>query len=211
MSIFVCIPTARDIDSRTTEAAFRICANHSGGAEFRTVQASPADYARNLGVDLFLESPHSHILFIDSDVVPPDNSLDLMLAVNRPIVCGIYPLLLRSTICMSVARRCPDNTYDFFANCGNEPFEVDAGGMGCCLIERSVLERLDRPWFCFSQRSDGTLFGEDLHFFEKAAGLGVRPLAVPQVQCSHFRVVDLLDVVRAVSRAGTPPLQPLGV
>ena len=41
MSVMVCIPTTRDIDCRTTEAAFAICANHPDGASFRVVQAHP--------------------------------------------------------------------------------------------------------------------------------------------------------------------------
>jgi hypothetical protein len=110
---------------------------------------------------------------------------------------------------MSVARRGLDNTYDFYTRCDGKPFEVDAAGMGCCLIERSVFERIRSPWFQFSQNSDGTLFGEDLHFFEQAGRLGIKALAIPQVQCSHFRVVDLLDVVRAVARAQAPRREPV--
>lgn len=89
MSVFVCIPTGSDIRSEAAAAAFRICATHAGGAELRTVRAQPTDYAGNLGVKLFLDSAHSHIFFFDSDLVPPDNCLDLLLAARRPIVCGV--------------------------------------------------------------------------------------------------------------------------
>ncbi len=202
MSVFVCIPTASDIRSATAAAAFRICAGHAGGAEFRTVHAQPTDYARNLGVKLFLGSSHSHIFFLDSDVVPPDDGLDLMLAARRPIVCGVYPLLLaNATICTSVARRDGKGAYEFLGEFGEHPFEVDAGGMGCCLIERQVLERMEYPWFRFRQEPDCKLIGEDIYFFERAAKLGFRPLVIPQIQCSHLKTVDLLDVIRAVSRA----------
>ncbi|MHC5111588.1 MAG: hypothetical protein ACYTHJ_17115 [Planctomycetota bacterium] len=89
MSIFVAIPTAADIHGATTAAAFRICAGHAGGAEFWSIQAQPTDFARNQCVERFLKTGHSHLFFIDSDVVPPDDSLSLLLAADRPIVCGI--------------------------------------------------------------------------------------------------------------------------
>ncbi len=212
MSVFVCIPTASDIRSETTEAAFRICARHAGGAEFRAVHAQPTDFCRNECVRLFLASPHRHMLFIDSDVVPPDDALEVMLAAGRPVVCGIYPLMLaHSTICTSVARRGANGTYDFLGDFESEPFEVDAGGMGCCLIERSVLEGMEFPWFKFEQRTDCRLIGEDVYFFEKAAKQGYRPLVVPQIQCSHLRTVDLLDVIRAVHKSRSQRCEPVGV
>ena len=213
MSVFVCIPTARDIRSETTEAAFRICSGHGGGAEFRAVQTHPTDYARNQCVKLFLNSSHSHIFFLDSDVVPPDNVLDLMLATNRPLVCGIYPLMLaHSTICTSIAKRNANGTYEFLGDFPQEPFEADAGGMGCCLIARPVLEQMEFPWFKFRQKPDCMITGEDIYFFEKAAELGFKPLVIPKIQCSHFKTVDLLDVIRAATgnrrAAGRPAHQP---
>ncbi|UCD74845.1 MAG: hypothetical protein JSV91_13790, partial [Phycisphaerales bacterium] len=66
MSVLICIPTAGDVDSRTAEAALAICANHPGGASLRTVRAHPIDRCRNLCVSAFLQSPHSHLLFLDS-------------------------------------------------------------------------------------------------------------------------------------------------
>ncbi len=212
MSVFVCIPTANDIHSMTAAAVFRICANHAGGAEFQTIAAQPADFSRNLCVRKFLDSQHSHMFFVDSDVVPPDECLDLMLASRRPIVCGVYPLLLgQKSIHTSVARRNAEGQYEFVVELGDQPFDVDAGGMGCCLIERSVLERMEPPWFRFVQNSDCSLIGEDIFFFERAARLGIRPLVIPQVQCSHFKTVDLLEVIRTVWRARSPQLQPAGV
>ena len=99
MSVLVCIPTDRDIDSRTAENAFAICSNFAGGASFRTVRAHPTDRCRNLCVEGLLRSQHSHILFIDSDIVPPVGCLEAMLAVKRPIVSGICPVQLEGELC----------------------------------------------------------------------------------------------------------------
>ena len=140
-------------------------------------------------------------LFIDSDVVPPVNCLDLMLAAGHPLVCGIYPLQLDDELCASVGKKLGPDTYGFLRDFPDEPFEVDAAGLGCCLIAREVLERLDEPWFKFVARPDGHLTGEDIYFFEKCAAIGIRPLVLPQILCSHHRTVELLG---ASGSPGTP-------
>lgn len=198
MSVYVCVPTASDIHGSTTAAVFRICAGHPGGAEYWCIQARPTDFARNQCVERFLRSSHSHLLFIDSDVIPPDNCLEMLLQADRPICCGVYPLMLaQARICTSVAKRRADGTYDFLQQLEQEPFEVDAGGMGCCLIAREVFERLSYPWFHFAQGQGGQLTGEDVYFFEKAEGAGFKPWVVPSVQCGHMKTVDLLDVLHS--------------
>jgi hypothetical protein len=194
MSVLVGVATDGNIDSRTVEAVLAICAGHSEGASFRAVRAHPTDRCRNLCAKAFLETDHSHLLFIDSDVVPPVNCLDLMLATNHPLVCGIYPLQLEYDLCSSVARKLGPHTYGFLKDFPDEPFEIDAAGLGCCLIAREVLERLDEPWFRFISRPDGHQTGEDIYFFEKCAEIGIRPIALPQVLCSHHRTVELLGV-----------------
>ena len=198
MSVLVCVPTTGDIRSETAEVALAICANHTGGASSRTVRAHPTDRCRNLCVREFLQSPHSHLLFLDSDVVPPVDSLVLMLRVGRPVVCGIYPLLIENVLCTSVARKLAPNTYGFLHDFPDELFEIDAAGMGCCLIAREVLQQIKDPWFKFEVRPDGHMTGEDIYFFERCAEVGIRPIVVPQILCAHHRTVDLLGLYQEV-------------
>ncbi len=213
MSILVCIPTAYDIHALTTAAAFRICSGHQAGAEFRTFQARPTDFARNLCARFLMEGSHSHLLFIDSDIVPPDDCLDLMLAARRPLVCGVYPLLLdNSRVCTCLAEKTGENRYNFLDTHGDTPFEVDVAGLGCCLIAREVFTKLPYPWFQFEQKPDGQLIGEDFRFFEDAARVGYKPLIIPQIQCAHYKNVNLFDVIRAVqlARQAQPLASPVG-
>ena len=82
------------------------------------------------------------------------------------------------------------------SDCPAEPFEVDNGGLGCCLIAREVFERIEFPWFKFVARPDGHQTGEDIYFFEKCAEAGIRPYVLPQILCSHHRTVELLGLYR---------------
>lgn len=196
MSVLVCIPTDRDIHSRTIEAVLAICSNHTGGASFRSVRAHPTDRCRNICASGFLQSPHSHLLFLDSDVIPPRDCLLPMLEADREIVCGVYPIQIEDNLCLSVARKMGENAYGFLNDCPDEPFEVDNGGLGCCLIAREVFQRIQYPWFRFVERPDGRQTGEDIYFFEKCADAGIRPLVLPRMLCSHYRTADLLSLLR---------------
>lgn len=198
MSVMVCIPTAGDICSATVEAVFAICANHAGGASFRTFRAHPVDRCRNLCAQAFLQSPHSHLLFIDSDTVPPTDCLDQMLATGRPLVSGICPMFVQDTICLAIARKMGEQTYGFFDDVPEHPFEFDAGGLACCLIAREVFEKLTPPFFQFKETPGGEQVGEDIGFYEKCAEAGIRPLALPEVLCSHHHTVDLLPLFQTI-------------
>lgn len=166
MSVLICVPTTGDIHSETAEVALAICANHAEGATFLTIRAHPTNRCRNLCVQGFLQSPHLHVLFLDSDVVPPADCLELMLSVARPVVCGIYPLVIENVACTSMARKLGPNTYGFLHDLPDETFEIDAAGMGCCLIARELFGRIADPWCKFDVRSDGHITGEDIDFFE---------------------------------------------
>ncbi|UCD76058.1 MAG: hypothetical protein JSV91_03870 [Phycisphaerales bacterium] len=204
MSVLVCVATNGNIHSRTVEAALAICAGHAQGASFRTVRAHPTDRCRNICGHMFLDSPHSHLLFLDSDVVPPHDCLEVMLAANRPLVCGVYPLQLDDELCASVARKLGPDTYGFLHDFPDEPFEADAAGLGCCLIAREVLAQMEEPWFQFVARPDGHQTGEDIYFFEKCAAIGIRLLVLPQILCSHHRTVELLSLFQKYRRSRQP-------
>lgn len=204
MSVLVCIPTRSEIDSRTAETALAICANHQGGTTLCTIQAHPIDRCRNLCVSAFLQSPHSHLFFLDSDVVPPADCLNVLLEADEPVVCGMYPLFLDNQLCTSVGIRTQPRGYRFLAETPEEPFYVDAGGMGCCLIAREVFQRVQPPWFQFSHKQDFSQEGEDIFFFEKCAEAGIRTLALPQLMCQHHRPVDLLRLFLVYRRGHHP-------
>ena len=97
-------------------------------------------------------------------------------------------------LCTSVARKLAPDTYGFLHDFPDELFEIDAAGMGCCLIEREVFQQIEAPWFKFDVRCDGHMTGEDIYFFERCAEVGIRPVVVPRVLCAHHRAVDLLGL-----------------
>ena len=78
-----------------------------------------------------------------------------------------------------------------------KPFEVDAGGAGCVLIKRKVLEAIKWPWFKWIEREDGSQMSEDIYFFKKANAVGLKVIVDPTVICNHFKEINLTALMRA--------------
>lgn len=180
--------------------------------------AAPASLCRNELVRRFLSSDDgTHLLFIDTDIVPPATGLDLLLECGTALACGPAPICLghpdaespggvRYELTTNVmnasdpSRRgrpaAPDDpatTYRSlpYGQMPRQPFQCDVTGMSFCLIARPVLARMSPPWFSFVECPDGTTLGEDVYFFRKAARLGYRVTVHPQALCDHVKSVDL--------------------
>lgn len=99
----------------------------------------PYDHARNAAAMNALESGCDYLFFLDSDVVPPPDAVERLVARNVPVVSGVY------------ARRSPPETLPVAMVNGqwlspklpkNKLLEVHLVGAGCLLVHRSVLEKL---------------------------------------------------------------------
>ncbi len=98
----------------------------------------PYDHARNAAAMNAIESGCEYLFFLDSDVIPPPDAVPRLIARRQLIISGIY------------ARRSPPVSYPVMMRNGqfvtnyppNAVIDVDVVGCGCCLIHRSVLEKL---------------------------------------------------------------------
>lgn len=133
---------------------------------------------RNWLVDLARKNAFSHLLFLDSDMWFPADTLERLLSHNLPMVGASY--------CMRAEPRCMthrglDNS-SRLPNIGeypNDVYEVQDLGMGCVLIKSEVFERLDSylgdvPFFqtVYSGRTEHA--SEDIHFCRQVRASGVK-------------------------------------
>lgn len=163
------------------------------------------DYNRNTIVKNFLDSDCEWLLMMDEDNVPLKNPLEL-LKENRDII--IFPTLMFKT-----TNGGPALNYNVFMKNGkmwkniwledpkNKVQEVDAGGTGCILIHRRVLEKIKAPFKSKLNEDGFRLVGSDLYFCERAKKAGFKVWAYWDYACSHFKTIDLCDVARLVLRA----------
>jgi hypothetical protein len=110
-----------------------------------------ADHSRNLIAGEFLKSKSEWLFWIDSDTQVPVGAVERLLAHGRPMVSGLY-----------YGKNPPNPPIAYFVhNSAFTPIDhemkwekgaiikVDAAGMGCCLIHRSVFEDIQSNYEVF--------------------------------------------------------------
>ena len=130
--------------------------------------------SRDKLVDLALEHPITHLLFIDDDMGFAEDALNVALNRQLPIVLGNYRV------------KCEPFNFTARANWDDEPLKIidttedssgvepgSWGGFGFALIERRVLEAVKKPRF-LGQYNHDAYTTEDYPFFlaAKQAGFG---------------------------------------
>ena len=178
--------------------------NKKFNIDLRFSKVTCIDYNRNTITRMFLESDCDFLLMIDDDNPCLKNPLDLI-ELNKDIM--IYPTLMFKVD----GGREPILQYNVFKKDGNmwrsqrmtpgkKLEEYDAGGTGCILIKRKVLEKIKAP-FLSKMNEDGTRnVGMDLWFCHRAKKAGFRIWAHWDYACQHIKEIDLLDVGRMMLR-----------
>lgn len=130
--------------------------------------------ARDNFVQMAIEQGMDYLLFVDSDIVYPDNVIEKMLARDKDIVTGLYYKRAGNhapTLCEGIELR--ENacaTGEPITDVDRDFFKVQACGMGMCLIKVDVLKTiLSKYHSCFTP-FDG--LGEDYSFCLRAAEFG---------------------------------------
>ena len=135
-----------------------------------------------------------YLFFVDDDMLFPPNALVKLLAHQEPIVGGLY--FARQAPYLPIAyRHVEDNQWIAVTKYQAGLQEVDAIGTGCLLIRRDVLEKLERPWFEFSDR-----MGEDMYFCDKAKQLGYKVLLDGDVKCKHLTILEVSEELFQAAR-----------
>ena len=138
--------------------------------------------SRNVIVQRALEMGASHILFIDTDMTFPAQTLEMLLAHEKPVVA-----------CNCATKSIPANPtarlFDYQKVAGpplyttpktNDLTEVWRVGTGVMLIDTSVFELVDAPYFEILWKEEINDYqGEDWTFCEKLEKAGI-PIYVDQ-------------------------------
>jgi hypothetical protein len=164
-----------------------------GVSIYPTYNVSPVDNARNQIVDNFLASDCTHLWFIDSDTIPPEDALDKMLALDKDIVSAITPIIevddktgrpYRKWNCVGMN--------DKLVEPNTGVVQVKGAGTSCMLIKRSVFEQIEKPYFRFAYKDDtgkSCLISEDIHFIVQCLSKGIKTYADTSIICKHVKSV----------------------
>jgi hypothetical protein len=123
--------------------------------------------AGKLGIDIHIKIRSainaSHILWLDGDIIFPDDLIERLLAHNVDVVAGIYPTRntpIDSTGFYSYSHELLERAY--ITKNGPDLLEIEACGLGCMLVSINIFKQTQPPWFQFTPNH-----GEDIYFCKK--------------------------------------------
>jgi len=212
MRILIAIPTFESITPDTFKAVWDL---DKGGHEcdFEFVRGYDCATARNGIVQMTLDGGYDSVLMVDNDVTPPSDALVNLASHGVGCVSGFY--LHRNADNTPSDRTCvcrlldksghayfnypleSEYTKDELAGMrerGEHLVEIHGGGMGCILVSRETLERLDYPWFDWVNYRDSHrgMLSEDLYFCEELRKKGIPRHVDTRVACGHlFRRIEV--------------------
>lgn len=154
---------------------------------YRTyTRGQPWDAARNTLVQKMKDTNSNWLFFLDSDVICPPTTIERLLSHRLPIVSGLY-----------YTRHSPINPA-MWSDAGDKAHfvsitqfqvgslvEAHVVGMGCCLIHRSVFDKLENPYFKWTNGFQENGVSEDFYFCNKAREAGFKIFVDTAVQCEH--------------------------
>lgn len=164
---------------------------------YPTMCVQPVDNARNHIVEEFLKTDCTHLLFIDSDTIPPFNAIKKLLLADKEIISGLTPIVEHDE-----SRKNDSNGFyrklnvvgknDQFVNEFIGTIEVKGAGGSCILIKREVFEKMEAPWYRFQYKDDNgksIVIGEDILFTVKAQEIGYKIWADTALICKHEKPI----------------------
>lgn len=131
----------------------------------------------------------THIMWIDSDMGFPKDTVERLLAHNKSIVAGNYSTRRKPFKTVAYKRILDWRSYLVHDNESKELVEVEGIGMGCMLERTDVYKVLPKPWFAleYQAKSDDHM-GEDMYHCRslKTAGYTVYVDPVISTKLQHI-------------------------
>jgi hypothetical protein len=166
--------------------------NKQEGIPIMSIEVTPHAFARNLLVDAFLQTEADYLLMVDSDTVPCEGAVKMLLDVadDTTVATGVTPIVKGNSICPNVYKKTEDVEKCLKIK-DKKPFEVAGCGASCIMIPRKLLEKMPKPYFKSIEFDDAKICSEDLYFCEQVYKNGGKIICDPKVTCVHFKEVGL--------------------
>ena len=189
MKILLAIPSARYIETECVTSLFEM--EKTGEIELFIPKSYSVDVGRNIIAKYAQENGFDYIMWVDSDMILPKNTLVRLLSHDKDIVAGVYSYKVLGNKEV-VAKRFQDETREEYDNLtikeikeSSGLIEVDGFGFGCVLTKVSVFNKIPYPWFIYTQE-----MGEDIFFCRKAQNEEYKLWLDSDVICGHIGQIN---------------------
>ena len=190
IKIGIAIVTNRQVKALTVLSLMNMVA-HTQHETFPIVATEGFTIAENRAYCVFkaLNNNCTHILFIDDDMTFPENTIERLLAHNKAIV-GVASnsrmLPLRPTVAGLTEDGGP-KVFDSPKQLPDQPFKCYSVGMGVALVDCSVFDVIEKPWFEFHVAPTGKIItGEDEHLCNQVRAKGLEVYCDPTLKIGHL-------------------------
>lgn len=188
MRILVAVPTYENICPETFKSIYDLDKD-GHQVDFEFVKGYDCPTARNNIAKKAIEGGYDYVLYVDSDVIVPKDTVRLLTDPFSNIVLGCCPrknntdgrIEIYHTGTFSFTK---PYTYNTLPN--NDRIVVKGGGFACAMINVSVFKLIPFPWFRYVTYEDGSSLSEDLFFCLRAAESGFVIEADTRVRCGHM-------------------------
>lgn len=124
--------------------------------------------------EFLLQKDFDYLMMIDSDIIPPDNILNLI-DFQKDIISPICFIYQQNVIAPLLLKRNPEGTFGVAGFKGYEGLvELDAVGTGCIILSRKVLEDVSAPFLDIFDEHGVRKYGLDISFCQKAKAKGYK-------------------------------------
>lgn len=189
MKILIASPTGREIEVQT--AASLIGMLKIGEIGVFMPSGYSVDTARNLIVEHALEIGYDYIMWVDSDMILPKETLVKLWTHQKDIVSGVYAYKVLNGQ-NAVAKRFKDKDADVYEDIPlkeireeDKLIELDGIGFGCVLTKVDVFRNIEKPWFIYDKD-----MGEDIYFCRKAQEKGYKVYIDTSVKAGHIGAIN---------------------
>jgi GT2 family glycosyltransferase len=191
--IAICIPVREEVSTEFLGSFLNLIFNNMKKYELIVSfsELCPIELARNDLVERALNHDPDYIFFIDSDMIFPENILDNLINMDKDIASALY--FMKSPPYKPIAKIMKDKLFCIIdAIQLNQIIEVDAVGLGCCLIKREVFEKIkeeEKKIFDTMEYKVGDktqLLSEDTFFCLKAKESGFKIFLNTGLICKHI-------------------------
>ena len=191
--ILIAVPTFESIEADCFKSIYDLIVPKGVEPSFGYVKGYDCARARNNITRQAVDLGYDYVLMVDSDIVLPKKSLEMLYGADKDIIMGWYPKKRDMGGKTELFALSPHIDFDDSCNINmmqmstNEVMEIKGGGLGCALIKTDVFRKLGSSlWFQYIEYPNGGLLSEDLFFCHNARTQhGYKIFAHTGVRCGH--------------------------